>query len=279
MLSRIWSPRVCSGCDCPNHYSPSTTSCDEETADAGPTFNDLLSSNNPPSPLEECQLRESISASESRVITIDGHVAALKELRQAQLALIDAELEGLDNERGKVAARIAEHKRLLSPVRRLPPEILFKIFLGTITFPTPRTKSYNIRDWWCFHPSENALWAIELVCKMWCQAVLDFPELWSRINIFLSDDNFSFSNFRYVRRLSRQIARTRCHPLSILICAESHQMSDKPLLPQLSPLLFTVQDRIESLYLYLPAADVHFCGNSTTIPAHPQKAHSSLHEW
>ncbi|KAK0228856.1 hypothetical protein IW262DRAFT_646036 [Armillaria fumosa] len=141
-----------------------------------------------------------------------------------------------------------------SPVRRLPPEILFKIFLGTITFPVPRTRSNTKKDWWDFHPSESTLWSIELVCKTWRHAVLDFPELWSRINIFLSDDNFSLSNFRYVRRLGRQIARTRCHPLSILICAGSHQMSAEPLLPRLSPLLSTMQDRIESYYLYLPAA-------------------------
>ncbi|KAK0483994.1 hypothetical protein IW261DRAFT_1466139 [Armillaria novae-zelandiae] len=258
MLSHTWSPRVCSGCGCPNHYSPSTTSCEEETADAGPTFHNLLRSNDPPSPFEERELRDSMSIGEAHVTAIDDHVAALKELQRAlssQLALIGAELEGVESERGKVVARIAEHKRLLSPVRRLPPEILFKIFLGTITFPMPRTQSLRDEDWWDFHPSESALWSTELVCKSWRRAVLNFPELWSMINVFLSDDNFSLSNFRYVRRLGRQVARTRCHPLSILICAGSRPgKSDKLLLPQLSPLLFTMQDRIQSLYLYLPAA-------------------------
>ncbi|KAK0228851.1 hypothetical protein IW262DRAFT_1353469 [Armillaria fumosa] len=257
MLSHTWSPRVCSGCDCPNHHSPSTTSCDEETADAGPTFNNLLRSNDPPSPLEECQLRDSILVGEARVAAIDNHVAALKELQQAlssQLGLIGAELEGLDSERGRVVARMAQNKRLLSPVRRLPPEILFKIFLGTITFPMSRTQSQRDEDWWDFHPSESALWSIELVCKLWRQAVLDFPELWSRINIFLSDGNFSLSNFRYVRRLGRQITRTRCHPLSILICAGSPQTISKSSPPELRMFLFSIQDRIQSLYLYLPAA-------------------------
>ncbi|KAK0228840.1 hypothetical protein IW262DRAFT_1353400 [Armillaria fumosa] len=118
------SPRICLGCDCPNHYSPSTTSLDEKTANAIPTFDNLLRSNDSPSPSEEHQLRDNISAGESRVIVIDDRVTALKELQQAlssQIALIGAEMEGLDGERGKVVARIAEHKRLLSPVRRLPP--------------------------------------------------------------------------------------------------------------------------------------------------------------
>ncbi len=258
MLPHTWSPRICSSCDCPNHYIPSKISCSKET-DAGLTFESLLRSNDAPSPSEECKLRDSVSAGEARIAAVDNHVAALKELQQAlsnQLALIGAELEGLSSVRGKVVARIAEHKRLLSPVRRLPPEILLKIFLETVIFPMPRTQSQRDRYWWNFHPSKSSLWSIELVCKTWRRAVLDFPELWSSINISLSDDNFSSSNFHYVRQLARQVARTRCHPLSILICAGTRQTSAslKSLPLQLSTLLFSTQDRIQSLYLYLPAA-------------------------
>ncbi|SJL00727.1 uncharacterized protein ARMOST_04041 [Armillaria ostoyae] len=256
MLLHTWSPQICSSCDCPNHYIPSKISCGEET-DAGLTFENLLRSNDAPSPSEECELRESISVGEARVVAIDDHVAALKELQQAlssQLALIGAELEDLDSECGKVVARIAEHKRLLSPVRRLPPEILFKIFLGTIILPMTRMQPQRDGYSWDFHPSGSALLSIELACKTWRQAVLDFPELWSRINISLSDDNFSSSNFRYVRRLGCQIARTRCHPLSILLSAGSGQISSRSLPPQLCMPLFSIQDRIQSLYLYLPAA-------------------------
>ncbi|SJL00721.1 uncharacterized protein ARMOST_04035 [Armillaria ostoyae] len=254
----LHTPRICSSCDCPNHYIPSKISCGEET-DAGLTFESLLRSNDAPSPSEECKLRDSISVGEARVAAIDIHVAALKELQQAlssQLALIGAELDGLGSERGKVVARIAEHKHLLSPLCRLPPEILLKIFLGTVIFPMLRTQSQRDRYWWDFHPSESALWSIELVCKTWRRVVLDFPELWSSINIYLSDDNFSSSNFHYVRQLALQVARTRRHPLSILICEGSRQKSasSKSLPPQISTLLFSTQDRIQSLYLYLPPA-------------------------
>ncbi|KAK0503582.1 hypothetical protein EDD18DRAFT_637036 [Armillaria luteobubalina] len=255
------SPRICLGCDCPNHYSPSTTSRDDGTANAIPAFDNLLRSNDSPSPSEECQLRDSISAGELRVIAIDDRVATLKKLQRtlsSQIALIGAEMEGLDSERGEVVVRITEHKRLLSPVRRLPPEILLKIFLGTTICPMPRTQSERFENWWDFHPRESSLWLIELVCKTWRRAVLDFPELWSSVNILLSDENFSSSNFRYVRRLGRQIGRSRCHPLSILICADSLQMSSKPLPPQLSLFLFSIQDRIKYLLLYLPSAMFNF---------------------
>ncbi|KAK0196817.1 hypothetical protein F5146DRAFT_1013033 [Armillaria mellea] len=258
MLSHVRSPRVCSGCDCPNHYIPFESSRGEAT-DFGLTFESLLHSNDAPSPSEECKLRDIISAGKARVAAIDNHVAALKELQQTlsnHLSSIGVELEGLESERGKVVARIAEHKHLLSPVRRLPPEILFKIFLGTIIFPMRRTVAQRDRYWWNFHPSESALWTIELVCKTWHRAVLDFPELWSSINIPLSDENFSSSNLRYLRQLARQLARTRCHPLSILICSDSHQKleSSKSFPLQLSALLFAAQDRIQYLYLYLPPA-------------------------
>ncbi|PBK78493.1 hypothetical protein ARMSODRAFT_947421 [Armillaria solidipes] len=257
MLSHIWSSRVCSSCNCPNHYSPSTTSCDEKTAHAGPTFDNLLRSNDPPSPSEECELRDSILAGEARVAAIDKHVTALKELQQAlssQLALIGAEINGLGSERGKVVARIAEHKRLLSPLRRLPPEILYNIFLNAIVFPTPRSQSQRYKYWWDFFPSESPLWTIELVCKIWHRAALGFPELWSSINVSLSDGNFSSSNLRHFRQLARQVTRARCRPLSIRICAGSGQTSSRSLPPQLCVFLFSIQDRIQSLYLYLPAA-------------------------
>ncbi|KAK0463800.1 uncharacterized protein EV420DRAFT_1761043 [Desarmillaria tabescens] len=222
------SPRICLGCGCPNHYTPSTTLSDEQT-DAGPTFDNLLRSNDPPSPSEECELRDNISIGEAHVAAIDDHVAALKKLRQAlssQLASIGAELEGLDGERGKAVARIAERKRILSPVRRLPPEILFKIFFSTIIFPMPRSLSRRVRHWWDFHPSESALWSVELVCKTWRHVVLDFPQLWSRINIFISGVNFSPENFRYVRKLARQkLARSRRFPD---LCRSSFPRSCSP---------------------------------------------------
>ncbi|KAK0228842.1 hypothetical protein IW262DRAFT_1456058 [Armillaria fumosa] len=253
MLSHTWSPRLCSRCDCLNHYPPFITSYDKETA---PTFDNLLRSNDPPSPSEECELRDSISAGEAHVVAIDSHVTVLKELQQAlssQLALISVELESLDSERGKVVARIAEHNRLLSPVRRLPPEILYEIFVGTIIFPMPEAQPQRDGYSWDFRLGGNALWSIELVCKTWHRTVLGFPELWSSINISLSDHNFSSSKLRYVRQLACQVARARCRPLSIRMCAGSGQASSKSLPPQLWAFLFSVQNQIQSLYLYLPA--------------------------
>ncbi len=53
----------------------------------------------------------------------------------------------------------------------------------------------------------------------------------------------------------RQVARTRSHSLSALICAEARRASafSRSLPLQLSTLLFSMQDRIQSLYLFLPA--------------------------
>ncbi len=76
----------------------------------------------------------------------------------------------------------------------------------------PRSRSQRERHWWDFHPSESALWSVELVCKTWRHIVLDFPQLWSRIIIFINDANFSPHNLHYVRKLVRQVARTRGHP-------------------------------------------------------------------
>ncbi|KAK0483977.1 hypothetical protein IW261DRAFT_1591970 [Armillaria novae-zelandiae] len=234
------------------------TSYAEETVHASPAFDNLLYTNDPPSSSEERELQGRILAGEARVVVIDNHIAALKELQalSTQLALIGAELQELDGERRKVVAHIAEHKRLLSPVRRLPPEILYEIFLGTIIFPMPEAQPHRDGYSWdfCLQVGGNALWSFELVCKTWHRAVLGFPELWSNINISLIDENFSSSNLRYVRQLACQVARSRCRPLSIRICAGSDQTSSKSLPPQLCVFLFSIQDQIQSLCLYLPAA-------------------------
>ncbi len=122
----------------------------------------------------------------------------------------------------------------------------------------PRAQPQRYEYSWDFHPSKSALWSIELVCKTWRRAVLGFPELWSSINIFLSDDIFSSSNLRHFRQLAHQVARARCRPLSIRICAGSDQASLKSLPPQLCVFLFSIQDRIQSFYLFLPAATFTF---------------------
>ncbi len=211
-----------------------------------------------PSPSEECELRDNISAGEVRVVAIDNHVTALKELQQAlssQLALIGAELDDLESERGKVVAGIAEHKRLLSPVRRLPPEILYEIFLGTIIFPhaasaTPR--DMNTRG--IFTLARAHYGRLSSCAKRGAGLSLASQSFGRASIIFLSDDKFSSSNLRHFRQLAHQVVRARCRPLSIRICAGSDQASLKSLPPQLCIFLFSIQDRIQSFYLFLPAA-------------------------
>ncbi|KAK0196814.1 hypothetical protein F5146DRAFT_1013029 [Armillaria mellea] len=221
------------------------TSYAEETVH---TFDNLLHSTDPPSSSEGCGLQDSTSAGVAFVVPIDSDVAALKKL---QLASVGAEMEGLDGERGRAVSRVAEHKRLLSPVCRLPPEILYEIFLRIIIFPLPEAQPHRDRYSWDFRFGRNVLLSIALVCKTWHRAVLGFPELWSNINISLSDENLSSC---YVRQLACQVIRARCRPLSIWICAGSDQASSKSLPPQLCVFLSSIQGRIQSLHLYLPAA-------------------------
>ncbi|KAF8891065.1 hypothetical protein CPB85DRAFT_1153263, partial [Mucidula mucida] len=133
-----------------------------------------------------------ISALHSRLSTSKSAHEKLARLRLdilAQAAHISDCLLSLEGEREHLSMAIEQRKRLLSPVRRLPSEILSHIFSLTVIFPLPTKIKDNIDkdsdDWREIIPSESMLWTIELVCKDWRKVVLQFPELWSHFNVNL----------------------------------------------------------------------------------------------
>ncbi|PBK94180.1 hypothetical protein ARMGADRAFT_88125 [Armillaria gallica] len=144
-----------------------------------------------------------------------------------------------------------ERKGLLHPIRRLPAEILLRIFRSTIDFPISRSHTKGDNQWE-FHPSDNMLWSIERVCKRWRTGSLSFPELWSFVNV-ITDSNFGEDprGIAYVRRLGMQLARSKLHRLSLSVWNDSRHSSFNSLPPALAAVLFSISGRVECLHLYL----------------------------
>ncbi|PBK69804.1 hypothetical protein ARMSODRAFT_974896 [Armillaria solidipes] len=199
----FWTP--CSGCACPNHTSGSVAVFANDEPLPSPAFTRIINSNDPPLPAESDAIRGLIAEQTRCVSALQTQVAHLESYRQdllAQVSTVDDKISALERERERVSQAIREKKRLLSPVRRLPPEVLSLIFLETIVFPIKRTPSASESEWWDIELAESPMWSIEQVCRQWRMVSVSFPELWSYINITITDDNFKEDGYAYFRQTS-----------------------------------------------------------------------------
>ncbi|KAK0206790.1 hypothetical protein DFS33DRAFT_1486350 [Desarmillaria ectypa] len=250
-------PTTLYGCACPNHASSSVAVFANDEPLPSPAFTRIANSNDPPLPAESSAIRGLIVEHTRRVSVLQTQVTHLESYRQdllAQVSMVDNKISVLERECERVSQAIREKKRLLSPVRRLPPEVLSLIFLETIVFPIKRTPSASESEWWDIELAESPMWSIEQVCRQWRMVSMSFPELWSYINITITDDNFKEDGYVYVRCLTHQFSRSRLCPLSLSITDISNQSSFDKLPPPLVTLLLSVGSRVHELHLLLSAA-------------------------
>ncbi|KAG7442592.1 uncharacterized protein BT62DRAFT_1079192 [Guyanagaster necrorhizus] len=257
----IWTS--CSGCPCPNHHLPFCTFTVEPALSNDPEWMHLTCSNNPPSQHEETVLSGIISAYDQQIKNIDMEKSNLKAFSlslNAQIVAVFQRIDALRQERARVTEALRQRKNLLSPVRRLPPEILNHIFLDTIDFPVPRTQNIqtveqevaiDLSPNWKFKSTESSLWSITRVSTQWRSASLSSPRLWSYVNILITDSNFA--NYSYIRQLGLQLDRSAKYPLSISICHIAEESVAEALPPPLVTILFSFSTCIRELHLYLPS--------------------------
>ncbi|KAK0194778.1 hypothetical protein F5146DRAFT_1219670 [Armillaria mellea] len=248
-----WSP--CTGCICPNHNLPSHDFPPDRHALNDPNLARLTRSNDEPVEGEIAILHGMISKYEAEIHDINKEESHLEQFisdMKNRISLAQQKLDTLCHEKNRISEAIIERKRLLHPVRRLPAEVLLRIFLSTIDFPISRSHTKGDNQW-KFHPSDNALWSIERVCKRWRTGSLSFPELWSFVNVVITDSNFGGDpcGIAYVRRLGIQLARSKLHHLSLSIWNDSSYSSFDSLPPALAAVLFSISNRVECLHLYL----------------------------
>ncbi|KAK0448518.1 hypothetical protein EV421DRAFT_1900236 [Armillaria borealis] len=254
----IWMP--CYECSCPNHHLPPYTFAVEHSLSDDPEWVHLTRSNNPPSQYEETVLSGMTSSYDQQIQSIDmekSNLEAFSLFLQAQNIAVSQRMLVLRHERVRITEAVRECRNLLSPVRRLPLEILNHIFLDTIEFPVPRTQI--VRDSeeedpselseWEFKAPESSLWSITGVSKAWRSASLSFPRLWSYVNIIITESNFK--DHSYIRQLGRQLDRSANYPLSISVCRIVKESAPQDLPPQLAAVLFSFSSRIQELHLYL----------------------------
>ncbi|KAJ6491036.1 hypothetical protein C8R45DRAFT_901342 [Mycena sanguinolenta] len=106
-------------------------------------------------------------------------VRPVAQITSAHLALLDQEisrvkgrLRELEKEHTALSESHAQNMSILSPLRRVPTEILGEIFSWTLPLSLSHQSVVDV---------ENCPWVLTHVCRRWRAVALSTPSLWSLI--------------------------------------------------------------------------------------------------
>lgn len=133
-------------------------------------FKDMMSIrfSDPPTASSLADARKSLGATRTSVeqldIKIDAAEAALVQVMKESQFVINE----LQRERAALDECVLQAMAYLSPIRRLPMELLRDVFM------------------WCFQDHPCCGWVLAAVCNPWRRLALKMPRIWSKVCIFLS---------------------------------------------------------------------------------------------
>ncbi|KAJ7656532.1 hypothetical protein DFH06DRAFT_1091449 [Mycena polygramma] len=168
----------------------------DSPVDPSPISREILDTNDPPAEFHLPSIREFVSSGSSRRTLLDARIAPLK-----------AELEKLQRERDALDVEIRKHEGALSPLRRLPTEIISAIF--TLALP-PFASCSNLMN------VQEGPWVLSAVCSRWRAVVLSQPCFWTSLSLdFMDDPPDSASLVGLVPTLEAHLERSQQSPLNI----------------------------------------------------------------
>ncbi|KAJ7464475.1 hypothetical protein FB451DRAFT_1263612 [Mycena latifolia] len=137
----------------------------EVPLDPSSISSDILDTNDPPAEVDIPSIHEFIARGSARRTHLDTKIASLK-----------ASLDELLQDRDPLDTEIRKHEGAVSPLRRMPTELLSLIF------------KYTLPPHGHFPRVDSGPWAIAAVCSRWRTIVLSQPTLWSTVVLDFTDD-------------------------------------------------------------------------------------------
>nr|GAT56694.1 predicted protein [Mycena chlorophos] len=177
-------------------------------------FQHILHTNTVPTSSQCDEIRSFLHPLRPELSTLDAEIHRLQTL-----------LDAATKERNDLHGFVAAHEALLSPMRRIPNDVLGLIFLHTL--PERRNTALDA--------SEGPLLLMR-VCRYWRDLTLATPRLWASIHLVLSPH----ASGRLVNCLDDWLARSRAVPLSITMQTPRH-------FPRITPLPRSESEVNESL--------------------------------
>ncbi|KAJ7117449.1 hypothetical protein C8R44DRAFT_673830 [Mycena epipterygia] len=159
-----------------------------------PIARDLLTTNRPPHDPEILCIQSAITEQHAQKTRLDARISALQESLTKLLA-----------DRDSLEEKIRDHQGTLSPLRRMPTELLSLIF--TFTF------SSNIRE------GDAVLWNVGQVCRLWRAIVSSQPSFWTSIILDFGQSVVCRTATKY--RLETRLQRSGDLSLDITFTCES----------------------------------------------------------
>ncbi|KAJ7677768.1 hypothetical protein DFH06DRAFT_1167126 [Mycena polygramma] len=135
----------------------------------GTRHNALLNSNDPPQDSDIPGVLSAISETEAQLASVEDEIARVSE-----------QLKKLRQMRSSLSSYRTRNRAILSPLRRMPPEILGEIFMCTLpssNLRIARGKGIQITD---------SPWVLTHVCQDWKKISLSIPSLWSSVIVSYS---------------------------------------------------------------------------------------------
>ncbi|KAJ7230273.1 hypothetical protein GGX14DRAFT_410330, partial [Mycena pura] len=150
----------------------------------------------------EAPLESELADIETASSDMDAHLALLDD----EIARLKARVEQLEEERLAIGTRRQRNHAILSPLRRIPPEVLAEVFLWSLppSYVDYERGRYDVKE---------SPWVLTHVCSRWRAIALSTSSLWSCIVIAYSPENDSSSAYplplvkAHIQR-SRQLAVT-----------------------------------------------------------------------
>ncbi|KIY73282.1 hypothetical protein CYLTODRAFT_257802 [Cylindrobasidium torrendii FP15055 ss-10] len=137
-------------------------------------------------------------------------------------------------------------ERILHPLRRLPPELLRRVFACSINQGYPDAGRETR-----FRPYPHSLWTLALVCRRWREIIHSSADLWSYIRIDANPELYIFrDHYKASRRAAMHLYHSGTCPLTVHIgSSDKEGRSYGPLNTQLSWILLPCAPRIKTLVL------------------------------
>ncbi|KAJ7706740.1 hypothetical protein B0H17DRAFT_1001174, partial [Mycena rosella] len=155
----------CSQCGAPTPGSSSRTDSNIDVqvvpATRAARHLELMTTNAPPEDIELSFIRTIAAETRARLVDLENQISRLEE-----------RLQRLGNERILLSSYHVQNQAIVSPLRRMPPEVLGEIFSWTL--PSIQDVLERLR----FDMSHSP-WVLAQVCSRWRAVALLTPSLWS----------------------------------------------------------------------------------------------------
>ncbi|KAJ7648209.1 hypothetical protein DFH06DRAFT_1095634 [Mycena polygramma] len=192
---------------CPNCGVPPSTLTllsDSLPAVSSPDLTHVLTSNDPPLESELPSIHTYIGDGQDTIRELDAQIGSL----EAQIHNLRAALFRSQSRRHEVAENVRQHQSIMSPIRRVPAELICEIFLAASS--SEDAVAVNKPPWYLGH-----------ICQAWRHHALSYPALWLSITV-----TSQFTTQR-LAMLEAQLLRSANAPLDIYWRGDYHTFDQR----------------------------------------------------